>query len=307
MKNILTILLLSVCSLLGQAFTHLDPTWPFAYIPAAAGGSGGSTTNLGDGLLDYFTMDNTRTADKYLDGVYMRESLVGANGPTNVVGVSSNGVYFNGAANSISYASRITNGVPNPNLSSTNYSSGGTNSFTISAWLKIGRETGLNTILGIWQTGGGSPGQKYKLAYDSGGTYLGFFANMTTGTNSGIGFVKLFSTGSTWTNQWIHVALGYDGQIPALWFQTNGGARVTQPIASVIPLFQSATNTGSPYNYFGIGNLIDGSYGYLGGVDEMAYWNRTLSTNDVALLYGNGSPLVYSSSTWTNNWQYKWP
>jgi hypothetical protein len=203
---------------------------------------------------------------------------------------------------------------------STNYDSGGLNAFSISIWLKLtGAEFASagsdsanvgETAVGVW---GAAQPARWRLGYRN---LAGLAFAWQVGNEPGITSLELFKANNPITNGWFHVACGYDGQgitgTPMIWWQTNAGPRnydTNSMGAGGISLFQTGTNgVSAPYRIVGFGNLIDGTYAWRGQIDEFAYWNRTISTNEVAYLYGGGTnPGVFNPATWNNNWHYKWP
>lgn len=96
-----------------------------------------------------------------------------------------------------------------------------------------------------------------------------------------------FDVGTLNNNQWNHVVVGFDSANQQMFGQVNGAARVTQAEGDL----QSVTTailTASDAN---------GGHPFTGGTAQAGFWNRVLSTADVAALYNGGAGLPFSSFT----------
>jgi hypothetical protein len=97
----------------------------------------------------------------------------------------------------------------------------------------------------------------------------------------------LFKTAEVGT--WMHVAAGYDDSLQQIWIQVNNGARIIAPCVGV-------RRTSAP---FVVGNDPSVAYSANLHVDEVAFWTRTLSAQNVADTYnahsGLGWPLTVTT------------
>lgn len=84
---------------------------------------------------------------------------------------------------------------------------------------------------------------------------------------------------------YVHVVFGFDGA--NIFIYTNNGSLATTAKAAV--------RRGG--GVFAIGNYQSFTLGWIGNIDEVGYYNRTLSASDVAQLYNGGAALPFSSFT----------
>lgn len=160
------------------------------------------------------------------------------------------------------------------------------NSFSISCWCQS------NAIIndhGIISLDNSAAVLGYDFYYASVGTLFTWGAFETgTHTFKTIGIVTnaAFNNGA-----FHHFAMGYDDGNQVLWTQYDGGARSTVGINGI--------NTAVPTvaGPFVVGNFSTLASPQQINVDEMGFWNRVLSTADVATLFNGGAALPFGSFT----------
>jgi hypothetical protein len=167
---------------------------------------------------------------------------------------------------------------------------GTTTDFSVSVWFKT---VTTNTCYLICKyNGGGSLGWGIEVVT---GTNLYAFA--TDGTNT------IFHYCGTGVNDgnWHHLAVSFDRNGNCVSY-LDGGAGSSESMSTVGDISNN-------YNLlFGIRN--DGNNNYTGALDEIAIWNRVITSDEASTLYGSGSgyeiPLytyngvlyVWSGSAW---------
>ncbi|MDX2223926.1 MAG: LamG domain-containing protein [Rhodospirillaceae bacterium] len=158
--------------------------------------------------------------------------------------------------------------------------------FAIQAWINLDTNNGHQTILYNRDKGvgvsGARAGWELTLAdHDSGpgvSQELVFESNST-----GIGVYRVSMAAPVGANAWHHIVLTstelyFDGMIVASGYLTNPGFT-----PSPHDLFLGAAD----YSIFGAIPLWNQPL--LGRIDKVALWDRTLSSQDVALLYNQGN------------------
>lgn len=149
--------------------------------------------------------------------------------------------------------------------------------FTVSAWVYLNAITSPDHNPILWkgtQIGWGA-NYMFRMAVKSDGTMTW---GVTYGSTEGY-----FEAGSITTGKWTHVALSYDGATARAYINgaqvgTNGGG--------------SAANTfpGSPIRSGFAYRSTSSETTYLNGkVDEIGYWDRTLSATEVNDMYQRGA------------------
>lgn len=86
------------------------------------------------------------------------------------------------------------------------------------------------------------------------------------------------------TNVWYHICAGFDSTNQVIWMQTNAGPRLTTAYTTAC---RDTTDVVSFPSYG------DGSGRSSVNIDEVGYWKRVLTTNDVRLLYNSGAALAH--------------
>lgn len=137
----------------------------------------------------------------------------------------------------------------------------------------------------------GGPLQPFAVFYvrDAGGSWLACPNNYTAGN------VKL--PGS----QWHHLAAVFDGASnPTGKIYINGGSTIVSCYAST---FASSIGSGSrPLNIGGRAFTADTDNYFQGRMDEVRYYNRVLSSAEIADLYTNGGGGGTTTSVQPNSW-----
>lgn len=225
--------------------------------------SAAAEVNLTKDIYSYYKFDND-----YTDATNNNRDLREISGtPTFSTGVLNNGLYFDGT----------TDG-----LNSTKWGNNFTN-LTISAWLK---PTYYDRYLIYSRNGGGdsnviglrpvTSGDVENMSfYDGTLPWKKFPSSKTFFTNSSTTFTFI-----TWTfNETGNASL-----------YVNGAFNSTVAFDGVFKLEDLQMG-----NYNGCGGGCNAQY--LGIIDEMGVWNRTLTAQDVSLLYNDGTPLRYPFTT----------
>jgi hypothetical protein len=148
--------------------------------------------------------------------------------------------------------------------------------FTISVWIKTAFNDAANhVIFGKAPTGFSSATHTPSLFVNGNGNlvYDVFFVGAAT------------STANVRNGQWTHVAMSCDGTTCR--FYVNGVADMTTGIAANEP-------TASDW-VFSIGQSLNTAYptgDWVGGIDEVAFWQSTLSPDQVFTLFARGSEVL---------------
>jgi hypothetical protein len=144
-----------------------------------------------------------------------------------------------------------------------------------------GTVSGLNTLSAFstscWFRYQGSLGGATHIALSGAGTWYAWLRNTTTiqyatqGTN-----VKDFTISTINDSTWYHLAIVHDGTSATLYL--NGSSLGTQTVNSV---------PSTAGNSFNIGRFTTGSYYWNGYLDEVALFNRALTSSEVSNIYSN--------------------
>ncbi len=244
-------------------------------------------------LYEYWSLNSTNTIGTSATnfGEFGRDMFItpdGSASPGVVAGISGNGRQFGGNPS----------GTFNPYFT-THKDWSGYNSWSVSMWIKPFAETANTEVFSIWKSSG-VENQILLLGYSS--SNMSFQVLKYPENSPSYYVMNMYSTNVIPTNTWIHLAFGYDasgittfvGQAN-LWWQTNAGPRHTLFTTNVISPFTLAT-TGLSF-----ANVNSGGQAFNGVMDEIGWWDRTLSTNEITAFYGGGTnPLVYNAG-WFNN------
>ncbi len=93
----------------------------------------------------------------------------------------------------------------------------------------------------------------------------------------------LFAQTHNSLNQWYHILASYDSSQEIAKIYIDGQLRISEKKSAF-----GSIGTNSYYAF--LGSYIGAAYSLEGRVDEVALWNRALSTNEVSALYNNGMP-----------------
>lgn len=139
--------------------------------------------------------------------------------------------------------------------------------FTISAWVYIATAQGNRAVIGRWY------GQT-MIATNSGGTQWNLQLNTQTWSTSAMPVT---------TGAWKHLVWTYDGNAASnnVRFYINGSNVFSANFTEAI------NNNGQNWQ---IGSNGNNSYNFLGKIDELSIWDRTLSSTEVDSIYNTDSP-----------------
>lgn len=153
--------------------------------------------------------------------------------------------------------------------------------FTLSFWINDSTTASFQEIIAQFRDTGNS-NIEFHIG-DWGSTYkLGFEAYPASGTIDGSNAPFNITT----AGQWGHVVFRYNGTAFSLWLN---GAFYKQVPGSGNLAYTGLAN-------LSIGGRMEGGSGwnYTGAIDEMGYWNRSLSSSEILDLYNGGLGLEYS-------------
>lgn len=146
-----------------------------------------------------------------------------------------------------------------------------TDAISIDAWIKPST-AGVNMRILDKQTAGGIDG--YTLDLYQG--HLRLLVGWAGGLPNGVFFT---STQSIPANQWTFVAASYDGHTIKLYI--NGALDSSMAFTNPFPAANARPLL--------IGNSSSGAEWFRGAIDEVELFNRILTTNEIASIYGAGS------------------
>lgn len=215
------------------------------------------------GLMSYWSLENTAYPD-----------LVGPNNltaPNGGVTVGGGGIIGNRAGLSASPAGSVLSHVDTASLAA-----GAGVSFTVSAWTTYFAGHPDSLLIGKWD----GTNNDYAILLQGSNNYWIFAVTNLAGSvvevDTGILAAQLGNVGQT---KWYYLVAGYDDALKAIWIQINGGLRLWR---SCVGVQRSAAD-------FCIGNKgSSGSSPLNAGVDECSFWHRSLSPDEVSLLYNGG-------------------
>jgi gliding motility-associated-like protein len=172
------------------------------------------------------------------------------------------------------------------------------NTYTISAWFNsrqfypnIGGVTYNYQSIVFYSPQWYTYGPAYHLALQHANNSILEGGNWTTtNTNQGV----TTANGSIVVNQWYHVVLSYDGTNIKMYKdgQLVGSRAATISYANQIQFLIGGAGDGpSPGGIYG---------GFNGKIDDVGFWDRALTTNEIQELY-NGRPSVLWSTSETTN------
>jgi hypothetical protein len=161
--------------------------------------------------------------------------------------------------------------------------------------------TGLSISLWVYPTSNTNYQGMVAKGNGTGGGYPYLFA-----LNSGTLNPSLYMTGinGTWANSmttpltlnaWNHVTVTYDG-VSSLKYYLNGS-----PAGSYTVGAGPILNTNRPLE---IGTMIDNGYPFHGKLDEVAIFNRELTSTDVSSIYNSSLVCVTNRAITSSNWNH---
>jgi hypothetical protein len=175
--------------------------------------------------------------------------------------------------NSAHYGSGLNLDGVNYGLISSQQSTFGQSNFTWSLWFNQNKGTDSTTRVFLSNAGNGSlstPGQ-FNIELGTSGSY-GFLSYLYQTNFNGIIYVP-----GTWpaTNTWHNLVVTYDGVSNRIWLD-----------ASLVATGQQfGTNAQPVSGNVGIGAFNAGVDPFNGEIDDVRYWNRALSTNEILGLF----------------------
>ena len=159
-------------------------------------------------------------------------------------------------------------------------SSMNSNTISLSAWIFLREKTGNfanrpSTIFGRWADGVANEVFRFQITGDSNEIFLQLSNASSSGnTENDSAFI---SGGSIEFDTWTHVAITYDGSVGKVY--QNGVLVTEEQVDADVNFGGSALNIGSLKSSNGTWYLFDGK------LDELGYWRRVLSANEISALY----------------------
>lgn len=157
----------------------------------------------------------------------------------------------------------------------------GDTSFSFSAWVKLTDKTNTRAVLGK----SNSPNEEYFLSYDTSADRLQFWVYSAATYNA----VNADTLGSPSSGTWYFIACGYDAAANECWISVNDGTVDT--LGSVA---SGPTGSTEPFRV-GAYNDSNGAIMMNGLIDEVGYWSRRLTAQEITDLYNGGAGLSYDS------------
>ena len=166
------------------------------------------------------------------------------------------------------------------------------NTITLSAWVFPRTKPGNFadrplTIFGRWADGVSNEVFRFQITYDQNTTESAgagankIFLQLSNASSNGntTNDSEFFKGGDIPFNQWTHVAVTYDGSVGKVY--QNGQLVAEEQIDVNINAGGSALNIGSLKSSNGTWYLFDGK------LDELGYWNKALTAEEIEYLYSN--------------------
>lgn len=210
---------------------------------------------LTDNLESYYKMDNT-TGNIYDELGRSNMNQVGTVGSGNGKILTSRGSYTTS-----NYFSR-----------NNHWQLNGNTNFSVSLWVN---DSGASTNGGAIILGDNSAGNRYFWLHLWGASDRLYMQDDSTDRSLNIGALP--------TNTWIHIVFTYNATDDKARIYINNILNGTSSAFTGITSTQTFTNIGAKAT----GNNIDGY------VDEVGFWNKTLSVSEISQLYNSGSGLTY--------------
>lgn len=270
MRTIL-FLFLSIGVCIGQPFTFNDG----AFLGAAASQSQilSSPSSLLSGIGAYWTLDNSGS---YVDSAGGGYTLT-KNGTVNTIaGIISNGASFtNNTANTLSRADDDV------------FSAINSVSITFVAWVNLNVTNAYSGI--IAKDNGATTGREYQLVYNANPARWEFAVS----TNSASYAKAVTPTVAHQTAVWYFLAAFIDN--------TNKVAKLRQgTITELGDWGSSATFAGYGPDGTGTNGVAEFKIGIIGGslpanasIDEVGYWQRVLTDQEITNVWNNGAGKTY--------------
>jgi hypothetical protein len=251
------------------------------------GGGGGN--GLSNGLLAYWKMDENNPGDIRVDSVGANNLLddlgfVGSAGPGSGI--------INNCAGNFRNASNTARLICADNAA---VGIGAGKSFTFTAWRFMDSVSVVCSFITKWDD---TTHQDYNFYANTGGDghlYWNYSATQLGGTS------VLFASSAgpngfiSQIGSWQLVAFGYDDVLQQLWMQTSGDSVSLNTLGSRISLACAGVHrTTAPLI---VGNYVGSGLAFKGWIDEVALWGRSLSEDEVKLVFNNRTGLPLSAFT----------
>ncbi len=150
--------------------------------------------------------------------------------------------------------------------------------FTISAWIYLLNTTGIKSIL----LKDGNAGYKEYEFYVSDGHLTAYLFNL-----GGTSYIGKYSTAILNPNQWLHVAMTYNGNKSSSGISLYvEGQKVNDGVSQSGPTIVAMSNTPSNVT---VGMRSGLSWYFNGTIDEVTIYNRTLSSAEILEHYKRGA------------------
>jgi hypothetical protein len=229
-------------------------------------GGGGLTR----GLLGYYRLEET-SGVRFNRGTYGSSLHLTDN---NTVGTVTGKVAIQGNTGTAAFFTRGNSEYLS--LSSPSVLNPGDTDFSISTWFKIDPSlpnTNQN-VFGLW---GNAGSRAYKLFYNGANQNIYFYVS-----NNGTATQTIGNTAVS-TNTWYNLTVVH----------SNGGT----PSTTAYLNNSSIGTTGHTVFKVGVvpfilGGIADGTNYYNGALDDFAFWNKTLTADEVSEVYNSGSGKV---------------
>jgi hypothetical protein len=227
-------------------------------IIASSNGGGATPNPLWDGLLAYYTADNTSN-----DALGTYNGTL-TNGATYATGKINNGFSFDGVNDYVNLGNVL------------NFD--GASPFSVSVWVYTS-STSAQTYFS--KLNGSFLGYEMTVNYGAG---VRFFLRSATG------YIELSINGQL-ENQWQNIVFTYDGSKNASGVNgyIDGVLRAKSVISNNLTGLVSTTVNAQISGRQTSGQLFNGL------IDELGIWNRALTSIDVTELYNSGSGLQYTA------------
>ena len=184
------------------------------------------------------------------------------------------------------------------------------NTITLSAWVFPRTKPGSYadrplTIFGRWADGVSNEVFRFQITYDQNTTESAgagankIFLQLSNASSNGntVNDSEFFKGGEVPFNQWTHVAVTYDGSVGKVY--QNGQLVAEEQIDVNVNAGGSALNIGSLKASNGTWYLFDGK------LDELGYWNKVLSAEEIENLFSNSADILLNGTVSAENNQIK--
>jgi len=151
--------------------------------------------------------------------------------------------------------------------------------FSISAWVKLESKT-TASIVTRYESG---TVREYWLGYDATADRFQMYLYNSTGVNVGIATAN--NSGSPSTGTWYHVVAWHDSVNNTINIKVNNGT--TDSIATTGAPSDTVSNT-----RIGAGSTTETQF-FDGLIDEVGFWKKVLTTQDITDLYNSGNGNSY--------------